>query len=97
MKTKLISLILLILSTLSACQTPTPQSDITAKVNTESTLQTFTDQSGRSPVVQFEGVTNRVEVEEYRLHILGVMPYPQDLSIRIDPSDYQMTLLVANK
>lgn len=60
------------------------------------TLQTFTDQDGRSPNVQFEGVTNRAEVGNYMIQITSVTPYPQN-STKIDPSKYQVRLLISNK
>src|SRR6185503_20430877 len=36
---------------------------------TDFTLQTFTDMNGRSPNVQFEGVTNRTELGDYAIQI----------------------------
>lgn len=63
----------------------------------EFTLQTFTDLDGRSPNVQFEGVTNRAEVGEYLIQIAAVTPYPQDPEKPIEPSDYRIALLVLNK
>ena len=64
---------------------------------TSFTLQTFTDLNGRSPNVQFEGVTNRTELGEYAIQIAGVTPYPQNLDTKIDPSKYRLALLVSNK
>ena len=61
------------------------------------TLQTFTDQNGRAPNVQFEGVTNRAEVGEYLIQIAGVTPYPADPSTKIDPSQYRVGLAVLKK
>ena len=61
------------------------------------TLQTFTDQNGRSPNVQFEGVTNRAEVGDYLITIASVTPYPADLITEIEPSEYRVALLVSNK
>ena len=61
------------------------------------TLQTFTDQNGRSPNVEFEGVTNRAEVGNYVIQIISVTPYPQNLTAKIDPSEYRLSLLVSNK
>jgi hypothetical protein len=61
------------------------------------TLQTFTDQNGRSPNVQFEGVTNRAEVGDYLIRVARVTPYPKDLSPEIGPSEYRVTLLVSRK
>jgi hypothetical protein len=64
--------------------------------STDFTLQTFTEQNGRSPNVQFEGVTNRAEVEDYLIQILSVTPYPKNLTTKIDPSEYRIGLLVSN-
>ena len=61
------------------------------------TLQTFTDQNGRAPNVQFEGVTNRAEVGEYLIQIAGVTPYPSDPSTKIEPSQYRVGLTVLRK
>ncbi len=64
---------------------------------TDFTLQTFTDLNGRSPNVQFEGVTNRAEVGDYAIQIASVTPYPQNLETKIDTSEYRVALLVSNK
>jgi hypothetical protein len=64
---------------------------------TDFTLQTFTDQNGRSPNVQFEGITNRAEVGDYLIQILSVTPYPQDPSTKIKPAEYRLVLLVSKK
>jgi hypothetical protein len=64
---------------------------------TDFTLQTFTDTNGRSPNVQFEGVTNRAEVGDYVIQILSVTPYPRNLTTDIEPSEYRIGLLVSNQ
>ncbi|HEY3476257.1 MAG TPA: hypothetical protein VGK56_16705 [Anaerolineales bacterium] len=64
---------------------------------TDFTLQTFTDQTGRSPDVQFEGVTNRAEVGGYLIQITSVTPYPRNASERIEPSEYRVGLLISNQ
>ena len=64
---------------------------------TDFTLQTFTDLNGRSPNVQFEGVTNRAEVGDYAIQIARVIPYPQNLNTEINASEYRIALLVSNK
>jgi hypothetical protein len=61
------------------------------------TLQTFTDVNGRSPNVQFEGITNRAEVGEYVIQIAGVTPYPRNSTTKIEASAYRVALLVSNK
>jgi hypothetical protein len=60
-------------------------------------LQTFTDQNGRSPNVQFEGVTNRAEVGDYLIRIAGVTPYPEDPTVKLEPSEYRLVLVVSKK
>ena len=63
---------------------------------TDFTLQTFTDQEGRSPNVQFEGITNRAEVAGYVIQIVSVTPYPQSLA-EIESTEYRLGLLVSSK
>jgi hypothetical protein len=64
---------------------------------TDFTLQTFTDLNGRSPNVQFEGVTNRTELGDYAIQIASVTPYPQNLNTKIEASEYRVALLVSNR
>ena len=63
---------------------------------TDFTLQTFTDQSGLSPNVQFEGITNRAEVGGYLIQLVSVTPYPTGLE-EIDTDDYRVGLRVSGK
>jgi len=63
----------------------------------EVTLQTFTDQEGRAPEREFEGMTDRVGVDDYLIRVVRVLPYPQNISKEIKDSDYQVTLLVTEK
>jgi hypothetical protein len=59
-------------------------------------LQTFTDQDGRAPGGSFEGIEDRIEIGNYFVQIVGVLPYPQNLS-GIKPSDYQATFVITQK
>jgi len=59
------------------------------------TLETFTDEKGRSPSGPFEGITDRTKVGDYLIQIVAVTPYPKDPSIKIQPSDYQATFVVS--
>jgi hypothetical protein len=59
-------------------------------------LQTFTDQDGRAPSGSFEGIEDRIEIGDYLIQVVGVLPYPQNLS-GIKPSDYQATFMVTEK
>ena len=63
---------------------------------TDFTLQTFTDQNGRSPNVQFEGITNRAEVGDYLIQLVSVTPYPTNSTTKIETSAYRVGLLVSN-
>jgi hypothetical protein len=152
MKTNLIRLFLLILSTMPACQSATPAPAVIANANAEFslapgqsavvadtdltitfhsirsdercpieiecvvsgpatlslsvqqgndlssnvTLQTFTDNDGRSPKVEFEGIQDRLEVGEYLLQVVGVLPYPKNLS-ETKASAYRVTFTVGRK
>lgn len=64
---------------------------------TSLTLQTFTDQNGHAPNRDFEGIENRVEVGDFLIQIMGVFPYPKNLSAQIKQTKYQVTLLVSSK
>jgi hypothetical protein len=57
------------------------------------TLETFTDQEGRSSGVVSEGIQDATEVGDYLIRVLGVLPYPRNLS-GIKASDYQATFVV---
>ena len=59
-------------------------------------LQTFTDQEGRAPSSSFEGIEDRIEIGDYLIQVVGVLPYPQNLS-GIKVSDYEATFLVTEK
>ena len=64
---------------------------------TDLTLQTFTDNNGRAPGGQFEGIEDRVELADYLIQIVGVTPYPKDFSTQIKSSEYRLTLMVTGK
>ena len=64
---------------------------------TDLTLETFTDQNGHAPGGQFEGIEDRVKIGDYLIQIVGVTPYPKNLSTRIMPSEYQATFIVTQK
>lgn len=61
----------------------------------EETLQTFTDNNGLAPTMEFEGIQSSIVVDEYQISILGVSPYPKDRSDSIKPSEYKVTLKVS--
>ena len=57
------------------------------------TLETVTDQEGRSSASPTEGIRDATESGDYLIRILGVVPYPRNLS-GIKASDYQATFIV---
>lgn len=59
-------------------------------------LQAFTDQEGRAPGDSFEGIEDRIEIGGYLIQVVGVLPYPRNLS-GIKASDYQATFMVIQK
>ena len=59
-------------------------------------LQTFTDQEGRAPGGSFEGIEDQIQIGDYLIQIVSVLPYPQNLS-GIKPSDYQATFMVTQQ
>jgi hypothetical protein len=61
----------------------------------EETLQTFTDNNGLAPTMEFEGIKSSTLVDEYQIRILGVFPYPKTRSDSIKPSEYKVTLKVS--
>jgi hypothetical protein len=65
-------------------------------ISSNITLQTFTDTDGRSPKVEFEGIQDRLEVGDYLVQVVGVLPYPKNVS-GIKASDYRVTFMVIQK
>ena len=60
-------------------------------------MQTFTDNDGRSPAVEFEGIEDRIVYEGYLIRIVGVLPYPVKLSTSIRQNDYRVSFVVTEK
>lgn len=63
---------------------------------TNITLETFTDQEGRAPTGEFEGIDASADIGDYLIRVVGVLPYPRNLS-GIKASDYQATFVVTPK
>ena len=66
-------------------------------ISTELMMQTFTENDGRSPAMEFEGITDRIVYEGYLIRIVGVLPYPENLSTSIRQNDYRVSFLVTEK
>jgi len=60
-------------------------------------MQTFTDNHGRSPAMEFEGIEDRIVYEGYLIRIVGVLPYPEDPSTSIKQNDYRVSFVVTEK
>jgi hypothetical protein len=65
-------------------------------IPTNVTLETFTNQEGRAPTEEFEGIEPSAEIGEYVIRVVSVLPYPRNLS-GIKASDYQATFIVIPK
>ena len=63
----------------------------------ELAIQTFTDNDGRSPPMEFEGITDRIEYGGYLIRIMGVLPYPEDPSTSIRQNDYRVSFVVTKQ
>lgn len=57
-------------------------------------MQTFTDNDGRSPATEFEGITDRIIYERYLIRVVSVLPYPEDLATSIQQNDYRVSFVV---
>ena len=58
-------------------------------------LQTFTDQDGLAPKMEFEGIQNRVEYEGYLIQVVSVLPYPRTREDKINADEYRLTFIVS--
>ncbi len=63
----------------------------------EPAMQTFTDNEGRSLAMEFEGITDRIVYEGYLIRVVGVLPYPEDMSTAIKQNDYPASFVVTEK
>ena len=66
-------------------------------VPTNVNLQTFTDNNGRAPDMQFEGIEDRTIYEGYAIRMVGVLPYPVNLTKKIKDSEYRVNLVVSKQ
>ncbi len=60
-------------------------------------LQTFTDNNGRAPDMEFEGIEDRVVYEGYLIRVVAMLPYPTNLTDAIKDSEYRVTLIVSKE
>jgi hypothetical protein len=60
-------------------------------------LQTFTDNNGRAPDAEFEGIETHAAYAGYLIRVVGVLPYPINLETKIKDSEYQVSLIVTQE
>ena len=60
----------------------------------EFSFNTFTDNDGSVPQMDFEGMTTKVEQDGYIVQIKSILPFPQRSVDEIKAGDYQVTLIV---
>jgi hypothetical protein len=60
----------------------------------ELVLQTFTDDSGRSPDSKFQGIQDQASFGGYLIQVKAVQPYPQSRFASIKADDYRVALIV---
>ncbi|MCC6300110.1 MAG: hypothetical protein IT314_12495 [Anaerolineales bacterium] len=63
----------------------------------EYTLQTFTDNNGKSPEGLFEGIKDSIEYEGHVISIESVTPYPAKAKNEIEPWEYRVSFIVTKK
>lgn len=63
----------------------------------EFSLQTFTDNNGRTPEMSFEGIQDRMEYEGYIFQVKAVQPFPLKRFGEIKDSEYQVSFVVTSK
>ena len=60
-------------------------------------LQAFTDNNGRTPDFEFEGIADRALFHGYLIRVVEVLPYPVNLETKIKDSEYRVTLIVTQE
>lgn len=60
----------------------------------EIVFQTFTDNDGRVPEMEFQGMTDRVEFEGYLIQVESILPFPQMSVSEIGDSEYRVSFLI---
>ena len=63
----------------------------------EFTFQTFTDNDGRVPEVEFQGMQTRMSAWIYTIRIKSVLPFPQRSISEIRDSEYRVSFVVSAK
>lgn len=63
----------------------------------EFSLNSFTDNDGSVPSMDFEGMNTRVEFETFVIQLKSVLPFPQNKIGEIKDSQYRVSLVVEKK
>jgi len=70
----------------------TVQSD--SDISTEIVFQTFTDNDGRVPELEFEGMQDCVKFEGYQIQVTSILPFPRQSVSEIKALDYRVSFTV---
>ena len=61
---------------------------------TEIIFRTFTDNDGRVPEMEFQGMKDREEFEGVLIQVEGILPFPQMSAPAIEASEYRVSFLI---
>lgn len=64
-------------------------------VSAEFEITNFTDNDGRVPPMDFEGMSPRVELNGYSIRMVSVLPFPQRSVSEIADDEYRVTFVVS--
>ena len=60
----------------------------------ELVFQTFTDDSGNVPEMDFQGMQTSIEIGDIVIYVSKVLPFPRTFSTEIKPAEYLVSFLV---
>ena len=63
----------------------------------EFSLNSFTDNDGSVPSMDFEGMNTRVEFETFAIQLKSVLPFPQNKIGEIKDSQYRVSFVIEEK
>lgn len=61
---------------------------------TEIIFRTFTDNDGRVPEMEFQGMKDRAEFDGVLIQVESILPFPQMSAPAIEASDYRVSFLI---
>jgi hypothetical protein len=65
-----------------------------SNVSQDFILQVFTDNDGRVPDAQFEGIQDRVEFAGYLFRVRSALPFPRMSTSEIETDEYRVAFVV---